>query len=175
MSQMEMSSDPVPVQSRRGLVWDRENWSCAYDSVLTIMLNLYLDFGSDWFATLAATNTYMDIVRARLAANITDTGVAEAWRDVLRDVLSTVHPTRFPRQGRSMAAVSDVLACLFYCPRLFGQSSMTCRFCTANFPMQSSISTADSTPSRQRSAPPHRYSSLKHLQRYPSALKLLSK
>ncbi|EIW52162.1 uncharacterized protein TRAVEDRAFT_135837 [Trametes versicolor FP-101664 SS1] len=113
------------------LVWDSNDWSCAYDSLLTVMINIFADFGPEWFSTVAPGNTYMDIIRPRLPPCLNEGGAGESMRDLLRDVLFTTHPDRFPRRGRTMMAVSDLLACLFYCPISFARSSLVCRSCTA--------------------------------------------
>ncbi|KAI9059282.1 hypothetical protein FKP32DRAFT_1580415 [Trametes sanguinea] len=115
---------------RRGLIWDSEDWSCAYDAILTVLMNLFVDLGQDWMNRVAPDNTYMDILRARIPSCCSGAESPEALRDTFRDVLHVIHPQRFLRRGRVLTAVSDILACLFYCPINFGQSRIRCRFCS---------------------------------------------
>ncbi|KAH9852843.1 hypothetical protein C2E23DRAFT_729753 [Lenzites betulinus] len=119
---------------RHGITWDSFNWSCAYDSLLTILVNIYIDMDSEQFDLIATGNRYMDFLRARLPACLTDAEELTSMRDVLRDLLYAAHPTTFPRTGRVMTAVSDIMACLFDSPTNFGESAMLCSFCATNSP-----------------------------------------
>ncbi|KZT05071.1 uncharacterized protein LAESUDRAFT_681804, partial [Laetiporus sulphureus 93-53] len=39
-----------------GLIWDRQNWSCAYDSVLTVLWNIYANRGGQFFSRIASAS-----------------------------------------------------------------------------------------------------------------------
>ncbi|KAH9848083.1 hypothetical protein C2E23DRAFT_871375 [Lenzites betulinus] len=123
-------SDTNVSRARVGLVWDCNNWSCAYDSILTFLINLYADIGADLFSGVSPGNIFMDLIRTRLPLCATDNGAPETMRDAFRDVLSLRSPIRFPRHGQTMAAVSDVISSLFYCSVPFARGRMTCVACS---------------------------------------------
>ncbi|KAH9925078.1 hypothetical protein B0H21DRAFT_781395 [Amylocystis lapponica] len=83
---------------RHGLIWDSENWSCAYDSLMTIMWNMFTVAGNDWLHTITSTNTIAESV-------VNDLRLLEVVRNRLRDLLFTLDGQRFPRHGPCTASV----------------------------------------------------------------------
>ncbi|KAI0649973.1 hypothetical protein C8Q79DRAFT_901514 [Trametes meyenii] len=92
------------VKRRKGFIWDRINYSCAYDSLFTVVIHL----------NLTSPAHHMERVR-----------------DDLRDYLYGVCPVRFPRYGAVLAAVSDVLDALFTPMQYYGLSMASCTSCHA--------------------------------------------
>jgi hypothetical protein len=45
--------------SSLGLIWDRENWSYAYDSVLVIVYYLWQDKPDQWSVIFEKTNSHL--------------------------------------------------------------------------------------------------------------------
>lgn len=156
----------IAASIRHGVVWDNTNWSCAYDSLLTILLNICADSDGDWLSSVCPDNAYMDTIRENMPADLAEPGAIESMRDALRDPLSSQDPGRFPRYGPALAAVSDVVSTLFRCPIPFASSTMACNACSmetqpvvdmaqsyvwyltpsafrTHFPMQNSLTTSE--------------------------------
>ncbi|KAI0367200.1 hypothetical protein BV20DRAFT_1000944 [Pilatotrama ljubarskyi] len=112
-----------------GLPWDSVNWSCAYDSALTILWNLFHDNSSDWFLTLAPGNEIMTFVRSTFATFSAPDVQLVAFREQFRDILYAAAPVRFPRYGQAVTAVADVLSVLFLSTVPFATSRCICRSC----------------------------------------------
>ncbi|KAI9064619.1 hypothetical protein FKP32DRAFT_1569567 [Trametes sanguinea] len=117
--------------SRAGLVWDTLNWSCAFDSILTVLFNIFVDRGCSWLAELAPGNLLMEVVRPRFQTALSQPHTLHELRDLLRHILFAADAARFPRYGESLVAVSDIFVCLFTCASPYAQAKLTCEFCSA--------------------------------------------
>ncbi|OBZ71253.1 hypothetical protein A0H81_08557 [Grifola frondosa] len=65
----------------KGLVWDRNNWSCAYDAVLTVLYNMFQDKPHHWLDSVAPGNELMVIVKHCLRASLSSSDELESIRD----------------------------------------------------------------------------------------------
>ncbi|EIW60991.1 uncharacterized protein TRAVEDRAFT_120098 [Trametes versicolor FP-101664 SS1] len=79
----------LTISHRFGFKWDSINYSCAYDSLLMILLNLVQD------------NRQAEY---------------DLRRNLIRDYLSNINAVMFPRYGQTFAAVSDIFEVLFTVP-----------------------------------------------------------
>ncbi|KAL6306072.1 hypothetical protein BKA93DRAFT_715020, partial [Sparassis latifolia] len=106
---------------------DADNWSCAYDSFLTILWNTFVDarirhlhlpdniFSTDiWHSFSAVSDGELSL---------------EYVRDHLRDCLSCSSPVRFPRFGHILTAVTDIAECLLHYSQPIGSQSSCCTSC----------------------------------------------
>ncbi|KAH9858949.1 hypothetical protein C2E23DRAFT_718176 [Lenzites betulinus] len=114
---------------RLGLRWDSANWSCAYDSLLTVLWNIRVELGPLWLQHLPQEN----ILTRQLASRFHDLPIINSSldhvRDSLRDSLAMHDASMFPRKGPAMASVTDLASALFECPIPFGTSCITCQRC----------------------------------------------
>ncbi|KAI9060905.1 hypothetical protein FKP32DRAFT_1577011 [Trametes sanguinea] len=128
-------SPDIEVRSppRIGLRWDAMDWSCAYDSVLTIVWNLKVDLGNAWLQSLHSLSVASALLVTRFVALPTEAVALEPVRNTLRDLLSMMDPTAFPRKGETMASVSDLALALFHCSAPCGVSEALCTICHTCF------------------------------------------
>ncbi|KAI0349497.1 hypothetical protein OH77DRAFT_1464029 [Trametes cingulata] len=123
-------SRPDPDDSlRQGLRWDATDWSCAYDSLFTILWNIRIDEGDAWFNSLPQDNILCRAMVTRFVSLPTSTTLLESTRDNIRDAISMMDPDTFPRRGPATASVSELITALFQCPTAFGTSSVSCTVC----------------------------------------------
>ena len=57
-------SKPPPGKSVKGFLWDSENWSCAYDSLLTILFAAYTDSKQYWTDNVVQQYKTLQVVKA---------------------------------------------------------------------------------------------------------------
>ncbi|EIW54750.1 uncharacterized protein TRAVEDRAFT_131722, partial [Trametes versicolor FP-101664 SS1] len=112
---------------------DASNWSCAYDSVLTIIWNMYVDYGELWLQSVAPDNQLMSVLRSAFPTVQADSHLLAALRDTVRDVLFALQPGRFPRVGPVTAAAADVMTFLFQRHSRFGSCISVCSGCSCEF------------------------------------------
>ncbi len=116
---------------RLGLIWDRVDYSCGYDAILTILWNLYCDRGDLWLSSLAPGNDLMHVVRARFVRARDAPEELEVARDGLRDAMQCVDSEAFPRHGTRGIVLSELMRTLFTCGNPHGVASVVCNGCGA--------------------------------------------
>ncbi|EIW58457.1 uncharacterized protein TRAVEDRAFT_124747 [Trametes versicolor FP-101664 SS1] len=113
-----------------GFVWDSADYSCAYDSILTILWNLYSENSVEFALRVSnVSSSFDEAVRCFRSINEHPSEM-EMQRDVLRDFFSAADAARFPRRGATLAAVSDVIEHLVRRPGGYGYRVRRCRYCT---------------------------------------------
>ena len=101
-----------------GSIWDRPNYSCAFDSMFMVVFTMYRYAGLPWrqewsgssdFNTMTAsffdrilTATKTPLIRSRLPS------LFGMYRDRVCDHFNAINPTDFPRFGLNIIAVSDI-------------------------------------------------------------------
>ena len=110
----------------RGMTWDSQNWSCAFDAALGIICNCFRDDGTSpaWKRTYGPVMTRL-IARMRIESTVSD---LDAMRDMVRSQLQCVAPAMFPL-GRRMTSVSAVLYHLLEEQLPFATLNATCMRC----------------------------------------------
>ena len=107
---------------KAGCVWDKDNWSCAYDTVFVSFLFTYESTsqvwrekwrrqGSDWNLFLGvAFDALLEMVQASGShrQDFLRTLLPSAW-GVFHDKLSSVNPTYFKHHGQVPASVCNLL------------------------------------------------------------------
>ncbi|TFK81638.1 hypothetical protein K466DRAFT_578485 [Polyporus arcularius HHB13444] len=112
--------------TRYGLVWDRENWSCGYDAVLTIIWNLYVDFGPQWLETVAPDNALLGLLRLHFPTALHSPAALELCRNLVRDVLHAASPSTYPRHGQRKVSAAEVLYLLLTCNTPYSKADSHC-------------------------------------------------
>ncbi|KAI9058816.1 hypothetical protein FKP32DRAFT_1581304 [Trametes sanguinea] len=125
-----LSPDAIePSAPRQGLRWDNDNWSCAYDSLLTILWNVRVDRPPEFFRSLTTESTSGRVLVTRFSSLPPRGSSLECVRDAVRDLLFMCSPESFPRLGHTLTSVTDLFLALFDSPELFGVSSAICEAC----------------------------------------------
>ncbi|KAI0357519.1 hypothetical protein OH77DRAFT_1398804 [Trametes cingulata] len=113
----------------RGLAWDPVNWSCAYDSLLTVLWNIYCEDRDQFVAKMSSLTASMDVLIACFSNVNRDMSNLEGQRDTFRDALAGIDGVRFPRSGRCLVAVSDIMEELLKRDGGYGYRGMRCVSC----------------------------------------------
>ncbi|KAI0643081.1 hypothetical protein C8Q79DRAFT_916292 [Trametes meyenii] len=99
--------------TRVSVLWDSEDWSCAYDSLITILWNIRIDRGLEWLRGAVPGNQLFSELCRHMDAPLLDVSALELIRNYIRDILSHIDLRRFPRHGRIGTSVSDIITFLF--------------------------------------------------------------
>ncbi|KAF7977845.1 hypothetical protein HWV62_2599 [Athelia sp. TMB] len=104
----ERSSGVCPV----GFGWDEENWSCCYDSLLSILLNIWMDKPALWTTAYRALSPEMKILSTSFRDFKNDDIDVETARDRLRRAVNAKDPDSFPygELGSKIHVLTDTLA-----------------------------------------------------------------
>ena len=86
----------------QGLKWDSVNYSCAYDSLLTILLAVYMESRGCWNETTFEENTLLMALQADFEDILIDppNKTFTEVRDLLRESIGTTHPDLAARGTR---------------------------------------------------------------------------
>ncbi|KAI0355617.1 hypothetical protein OH77DRAFT_1454050 [Trametes cingulata] len=112
-----------------GFIWDSENWSCAYDSLLTVLWNIYEDDRDGFVANMAGLTVAMDTLIACFNNVNREMSNLEGQRDAFRNVMAEMDGLRFPRSGACLIAVSDIVDELLRRQDGYGYRASTCMSC----------------------------------------------
>ncbi|KAJ7318343.1 hypothetical protein DFH08DRAFT_714817 [Mycena albidolilacea] len=83
---------PAPV----GLMWDRVNYSCAYDTLFVRLYHIWNGHGPLWTNRFASVTEYTDQLGKGFESYALKTRTSETVRDQVRRSLATANPTGFP-------------------------------------------------------------------------------
>jgi hypothetical protein len=83
-------------ESLLGLVWDGDNYSCAYDALLTILLSIWSQNPSEWKNRFKDMNRIMNVLATGFHRANNDRGTLEIARNKVRRLLHQRSPDLFP-------------------------------------------------------------------------------
>lgn len=122
---------PPDVRLPPGFVWDSQNWSCAYDSLLTILYNVVDDLSDESMTcfreSTLLTNLLERFTRFR-SGNLSPHPTLEDIRDAFRDEISAID-SALPRAGSELTSIAAVIDCAFVPTTPFAVDCFTCDLC----------------------------------------------
>ncbi|KAK6974296.1 hypothetical protein R3P38DRAFT_2584368, partial [Favolaschia claudopus] len=80
----------------RGLQWDFENYSCAYDVLITCLFNLWLSNETEMSKQLSRVGRHLAFLVSGFSRVVKRSTSLERIRDDLRKTLTALDPIRFP-------------------------------------------------------------------------------
>ena len=100
------------IDALKGLIWDAENYSCAYDALYTILFNIWEFNPSKWNTVLShlgpfsasLTNGFRDFRAGRIPF--------ESVRDNIRHQVHQASPEHFP-YGQNGTDIGDLVRSMF--------------------------------------------------------------
>jgi hypothetical protein len=118
---------PPTSNSPPGMLWDRVNYSCAYDSTFTVIHNIWSRNPVVWYRRLAEISHNLELLCDGF--NLVDSGLSslEFVRNFVRDNMHHTNPDRHPR-GSRLTAISHVIEAITP-PRTCGTSTLICELC----------------------------------------------
>ncbi|KAH7906053.1 hypothetical protein BJ138DRAFT_1016810 [Hygrophoropsis aurantiaca] len=122
---LKSSENEATLIKPSGLKWDSTNYSCAYDSVFTILFSLWMSSPQRWNKHLKGFSPYMDLLIKGFQHVYNGTSSLENVRDDVRSKLNSFNKTGFP-YGPVGTSVSELVhtmlgidndpACWIRCP-----------------------------------------------------------
>ncbi|KAJ7915338.1 hypothetical protein B0H13DRAFT_1610580 [Mycena leptocephala] len=110
-----------------GFIWDNENWSCAYDSLFTILLNLWMTDTVKWRAEYSRIGTSMSHLSNQFYLAVSNNQSLESSRDNIRAYLHGKAPGDFP-YGLCTTSI-DKLASAMLPDKAHGIGKQACTNC----------------------------------------------
>ena len=92
-----------------GFIWNGTNWSCAYDTVFTILLHIWMSSPVQWTNTFSDTHVFLQVLARKFHLLMQGNEVMEQARNDMHQLLHEHSPNMFP-MGQNGAAVMDVLS-----------------------------------------------------------------
>ena len=91
----------------QGFIWDAENYSCAYDSVMTILLSIWSEDLVMWKTRFKAMNKVMNVLASGFYKAADGRGSLETARNKVRHLLNQRNTMLFP-YGRLGTSVNEM-------------------------------------------------------------------
>ncbi len=117
-----------------GFQWDALDYSCAYDSLFTVLLNIGIDHDvlNEYY-----DETPMSVYLQALLDGFSDirqkTTIPEVVRNRVRDMLFAVDPDTFPRRGAVLTAVTEIFITLFTSEVPYAERCLRCSTCSLHW------------------------------------------
>ena len=114
-------TEPPHLQIEAGCVWDRDNWSCAYDAVFMSFWSIYKNsppgWRNEWRQQTSEWNDFLGEAFDSLLAAAQNGQTSQAalshkftfFREMFRDKLSQIDPVSFRRHGAALTSVCRIL------------------------------------------------------------------
>ena len=127
IARMETLSDS---SGPRGLIWDCQDYSCAYDSLFTVLYNIWADAPTLWSARFDNISEYLSILSAGFHLVRNESITIEVARDTTRLKLNRVDPTEYP-MGTAFTCLAALTQRMMVRAghRDSGVNFLTCRTC----------------------------------------------
>src|SRR6266487_405386 len=112
-----------------GLEWDGHNWSCAYDTLLTIFYDIWVQHPNTWSRRFRAIgNQYLTSIDRGFKQSLTGKLTLEDVRDSIRPLLHAHDPQAFP-WGCVGASVRTLAYTMLRTQNAVAYSQLTCTVC----------------------------------------------
>jgi len=98
--------------SPAGLIWDGNNYSCAYDALFTILYEIWSTDTKTWTRRLKEINQHhLKSLSACFKIYMNGQATFETARDTIRHEIHTQNPAQFPygKRGTSVAALTSAI------------------------------------------------------------------
>ncbi|KDR64837.1 hypothetical protein GALMADRAFT_22667, partial [Galerina marginata CBS 339.88] len=112
----------------QGLKWDSVNYSCSYDSLFTILFNLWSQNKKQWTKELSQYGEFTQTLVKGYKNVQTGSQTLSAVRDLVRHELKTSQPDKFPI-GHTGTDIRDLLQSMFQKPNQKDISYEKCSDC----------------------------------------------
>ena len=129
--QRTLRSHDASASSPAGLLWDGDDYSCAYDILITVLYDTWTNNTDHWTKIFHSINQeHLKPLASgfkKYLMGVDDISLEDV-RDVLRKRLHDKHPTEFPT-GAAGAIVSGLAAKIFYTRQTLASASVECTQC----------------------------------------------
>lgn len=111
----------------RGLIWDHINYSCAYDTLFTVLYNIWAENPTTWSHRFNDISDYMCILSDGFMDVMADKTSLEAARDTVHAKLRESNPNDFPVGPRNLYI--DLISSRLLGSKICGHSFLYCPSC----------------------------------------------
>ena len=126
---LKMSNDnPNESEGPMGFIWDGQNYSCAYDSVLTILLTIWSEDSGKWKRQFKDMNRIMNVLATGCYRAKEDRGTLESARNKIRHLLHQRNPGMLP-YGQVGTNVSEMTEQLLRSDNIIASNWLCCVEC----------------------------------------------
>ncbi|KIM79453.1 hypothetical protein PILCRDRAFT_35638, partial [Piloderma croceum F 1598] len=126
---IKMSEDILDdLQGPKGFIWDGENYSCAYDSLLTILLSIWSQDCVKWKGDFKDMNKIMNVLATGFHHAKLNRGSLESARNKIRHLLHQRMPGLFP-YGLVGTAVNELAKQLLRSDNVIASAWQQCIEC----------------------------------------------
>ncbi|KAF9550777.1 hypothetical protein CPC08DRAFT_600527, partial [Agrocybe pediades] len=95
-----------------GMIWDNSDWSCAYDSLLTVLYNVWRENPNHWSGKISIFSDYCALFVKGIDSVRSGYATLERARNVVRDKLREDFPALFP-VGSNLTSIGELAYRLF--------------------------------------------------------------
>lgn len=108
-SKTDDTLQPLMTLRYPGFIWDKFNWSCAYDALLFIVMSTWSEQSSLWRNNFKDMNQYTSMLSVGFGEAQGGISTYEEVRDRLRGMLYAKNRRMFPKSGPRLTGISDVI------------------------------------------------------------------
>ena len=125
---MSEENNAEPEHGPQGLIWDGQNYSCAYDSVMTILLSIWSQNPVKWKRRFKDMNRTMNVLASGFYKAKEEQMTLETARNKVRHLLHQRNPTLFPN-GQVGTTVSEMTEQLLRSDNVIASNWICCIDC----------------------------------------------
>ena len=133
-------NDPGRSQGPQGLIWDGENYSCAYDSVLTVLLSIWSQDPTGWKMRFKDMNRVMNVLASGFYQAKEGRTTLETARNKVRYLLHQRNPVIFP-YGQTGTPVSEMSEQLLRSDNIIASNWICCVECGHEYNLNKDLQT----------------------------------
>jgi len=115
-------------QAPQGLIWDGENYSCAYDSVMTILFSIWSQSPTEWKPRFKDMNRIMNVLATGFYRAKENQGTLESARNKVRRLLHQRNPALFP-YGQIGTPINEMIEQLLRSDNVIASTWLRCISC----------------------------------------------
>ncbi|KAJ7155806.1 hypothetical protein C8R46DRAFT_910619 [Mycena filopes] len=125
--QVAQDSRSQPNRDPTGLIWDSQNYSCAYDATFTILANVWVGSAATWTARFLQMSQILGDLGAGLHSMTDDRTSLEQVRNTVRRKMNAAKPNDFPYGPNSTSI--DRVALSIFPTKYYGVGRQSCARC----------------------------------------------
>jgi len=127
-------------QEPQGLIWDGQNYSCAYDSLMTILFSIWSNDTKKWNRRFKDMNRTMNVLSLGFNRAQENKSTLEMARNKVRHLLHQRKPQLFP-YGQAGTSISEMAEDLLRSDNVISSSWYRCNNCKQETNMNKDLQT----------------------------------